>query len=135
MVEFCPLRSCGGEPEGKPRGLMSYGPNFVELYSRAAEFVDRILRGTKLGNIPVEQPTKFDLVVNLTPPEGAWPRTSADAARPRRLGDRMSAPGEAGAIQPVEVRPKSRARPLGSECCVTAGDSSCEAYTAIAWGM
>jgi putative tryptophan/tyrosine transport system substrate-binding protein len=47
-------------------GLMSYGPNFRELYRRAAEFVDKILRGAKPADIPVEQPTKFDLVVNLT---------------------------------------------------------------------
>jgi putative ABC transport system substrate-binding protein len=45
---------------------MSYGPNFPDLYRRAAELVDKILRGTKPGDIPVEQPTKFDLVVNLT---------------------------------------------------------------------
>jgi putative ABC transport system substrate-binding protein len=47
-------------------GLMSYGANFPHLYRRAAELVDKILRGTKLGDIPVEQPTQFDLVVNLT---------------------------------------------------------------------
>jgi ABC-type uncharacterized transport system substrate-binding protein len=47
-------------------GLMSYGPNFPELYRRAAEFVDKILRGAKPADIPVEQPTKFDLVVILT---------------------------------------------------------------------
>ena len=47
-------------------GLMSYGPNFPDLFRRAAEQVDKILRGTKPGDIPVEQPTKFDLVVNLT---------------------------------------------------------------------
>jgi putative tryptophan/tyrosine transport system substrate-binding protein len=47
-------------------GLISYGPNFPALYRRAAEFVDKILRGAKPGDIPVEQPTKFDLVVNLT---------------------------------------------------------------------
>jgi ABC-type uncharacterized transport system substrate-binding protein len=47
-------------------GLISYGPNFRNLYQRAAELVDKILRGTKPGDIPVEQPTKFDLVVNLT---------------------------------------------------------------------
>jgi putative ABC transport system substrate-binding protein len=47
-------------------GLMSYGANFPHLYRRTAEFVDKILRGAKPGDIPVEQPTKFDLVVNLT---------------------------------------------------------------------
>jgi putative ABC transport system substrate-binding protein len=47
-------------------GLMSYGPNVADLFRRAADHVDKILRGTKPGEIPVEQPTKFDLVINLT---------------------------------------------------------------------
>jgi putative tryptophan/tyrosine transport system substrate-binding protein len=47
-------------------GLMSYGPNLPALFRRAAEIVDKILHGTKLADIPVEQPTKFDLVINLT---------------------------------------------------------------------
>jgi putative ABC transport system substrate-binding protein len=47
-------------------GLMSYGPNFSDLFRRAAELVDKILRGAKPAEIPVEQPTKFDLIINLT---------------------------------------------------------------------
>jgi ABC-type uncharacterized transport system substrate-binding protein len=45
---------------------MSYGTSFPNLFRRAGDFVDKILRGAKPGDIPVEQPTKFDLVVNLT---------------------------------------------------------------------
>ena len=47
-------------------GLMSYGPNWLDRWKRTAEIVDKILRGTKPADIPVEQPTKFDLVINLT---------------------------------------------------------------------
>ena len=48
--------------------LMSYGANFPALFQRAAEYVDKILRGAKPRDLPVEQPTKFDLVGNLRPP-------------------------------------------------------------------
>jgi len=47
-------------------GLMSYGANSPALLLRAADYVDKILRGTKAADIPVEQPTKFDLIINLT---------------------------------------------------------------------
>ena len=47
-------------------GLMSYGANFLDLYRRTAELVDKVLRGSKPADIPVEQPTKFDLIINLT---------------------------------------------------------------------
>jgi ABC-type uncharacterized transport system substrate-binding protein len=46
--------------------LMSYGPNLPAIYRRAPAFVDRILKGTPPAEIPVEQPTKYDLVINLS---------------------------------------------------------------------
>ena len=50
----------------KAGALMSYGPSYTELFRHSADFVDKILRGTKPADIPVEQPTKFELVINLT---------------------------------------------------------------------
>jgi putative ABC transport system substrate-binding protein len=47
-------------------GLISYAASFSELFRRAADYVDKILHGANPGDIPVEQPTKFDLVINLT---------------------------------------------------------------------
>jgi putative ABC transport system substrate-binding protein len=56
----------GSREFAEASGVMSYGPNFSDLFRRAGELVDKILRGTKPADVPVEQPTKFDLVVNLT---------------------------------------------------------------------
>jgi putative tryptophan/tyrosine transport system substrate-binding protein len=57
-------------------GLMSYAANVLEFYARAANFVDRILKGAKPADLPIEQPTKFELVINLKSREADRPDDS-----------------------------------------------------------
>jgi putative ABC transport system substrate-binding protein len=59
------LPAVGGEDFAEAGGILSYGGTSAEQYRRAAYFVDRILRGAKPGDLPLEQPTKFELVINL----------------------------------------------------------------------
>ena len=71
-------------------GLMSYGPNFPDLLRRAADYVDKILRGAKPADMPVEQPTKFDLVINLTTAKALGLTIPRIVPAPRaERGDRM----------------------------------------------
>ena len=57
--------AAGSREFARAGALVSYGPNYPDLFRRAADIVDKILRGAKPGDIPVEQPTTFDLVVNV----------------------------------------------------------------------
>ena len=70
--------------------LFSYGPNIDEIIRRSAGHVDKILRGTKAGDIPIEQPTRFELVISLKAGESARPYRAAVASRTRRSRARIA---------------------------------------------
>jgi len=80
------VRLCGFRPFAELGGFMSYWFNGADIYRRIAVFVDEILKGAKPGDLPVQQPAKFQLVIQPGDSEGDWPRRAAIAIGAERRG-------------------------------------------------
>jgi ABC-type uncharacterized transport system substrate-binding protein len=122
-------------------GLLAYGPNVPDNFRRAAGYVSRILKGEKPGDLPVEQPAKFDFVINLKAAKALGIDNPAHAAGARRRGDRMMdmrrrdfIAGLAGAAAalPLAARAQQPAMPLVGVLDSGSADKN-EQYLAPFW--